>query len=239
MLIVGLTGGIATGKLSVSRELASVHKIPVVDADLIAREVVMPGTRGFQAILEQFADVDGLVNSDGGLNRAALGRAVFGNKQRLAVLNSIVHPAVRKAILWRLAKAYVSGHAMVILDVPLLFEAGMYQLCGKTVTLSCSEETQIRRLLARNPELSEQDAADRIASQMSNNERNYRADIVIDNDGDLEALTKAVASVVRELRPLTLVWMLDLFPPFAVLSAAYTFLVRMARDRFQRRPGGG
>ena len=89
MLIVGLTGGIATGKSTVSCELNLVHGIPVVDADLLAREVVRPGTGGYRAILRHFSDVEDLVADNGELNRAALGRSVFGNKERLAVLNSI------------------------------------------------------------------------------------------------------------------------------------------------------
>lgn len=235
MLIVGLTGGIATGKSSVSKQLKEVHKIPVVDADLIAREVVLPGTSGYKKILKHFSDVEDLVGEDGNLNRAALGRSVFGNKERLAVLNSIVHPAVRKAIFYKIFTAYLSGNRMVILDVPLLFEAGLYQICGKTITLSCTEELQIKRLLARNPELTEQDAANRIASQMSNQERNYRADVVIDNNGGLGDLGKAVASVVKEIRPSTPMWLLDLFPPIGFLSAVYTFLVRFACDYYKRK----
>lgn len=235
MLIVGLTGGIATGKSTVSRELSLVHGVPVVDADLLAREVVRPGTGGYRAILKHFSDVEDLVAENGELNRAALGRSVFGNKERLAVLNSIVHPAVRKAIFWRLFKAYISGSFMVVLDVPLLFEAGLYQICGKTVTVSCSEEVQIRRLLSRNPELTEQDAANRIASQMSNQERNYRADVVIDNSGELDELKKAVASVVREIRPLTVMSVLDLIPPIGLLSAIYTYMVRFAGDYYKRK----
>lgn len=124
---------------------------------------------------------------------------------------------------------------MVVLDVPLLFEAGLYQICGKTVTVSCSEEVQIRRLLSRNPELTEQDAANRIASQMSNQERNYRADVVIDNSGELDELKKAVASVVREIRPLTVMSVLDLIPPIGLLSAIYTYMVRFAGDYYKRK----
>lgn len=235
MLIVGLTGGIGSGKSTVSRTLHETHKLTIVDADLIAREVVNPGRKAYNRILEAFAeDIPDLVNSeDGSLNRTALGSAVFGNKEKLNKLNSIVHPAVRKEILWQILQAYLSFQSLVILDVPLLFEAGLNKICGTTVAVTCNKELQVKRIAARNSELSEEDIRKRIESQMSNEERNYRSDLVIDNNSTLEDLKKCVASVVKEVRPNFMLTLLNLIPPFGLLSALYTFTLRTIRDKYK------
>lgn len=235
MLIVGLTGGIGTGKSTVSRTLNETHNLTIVDADLIAREVVIPGRRAYNKILEAFGDeVPNLVNpEDSTLNRAALGSAVFGDKERLQKLNSIVHPAVRREIMWQIFRAYVNLQSVVILDVPLLFEAGLNKICGTTITVTCGKDLQIKRIAARNPELGEENIRRRIDSQMSNEERNYRSDIVIDNSGGLEDLKQSVASVVSEIKPNTCLTLLDLFPPFGILSALFTFTVRIVRDKYK------
>lgn len=234
MLIVGLTGGIATGKSTVSVTLREKYNLTVVDADVIARQVVDPGTRAYGKILEAFSqDVPDLINADLSLNRAALGRAVFGHKDRLRKLNSIVHPAVRREIFWQVFKAYISFKELVILDVPLLFESGLHRFCGVVVTVSCERPLQVERLMIRNPELTEEDANNRIDSQMSNEERNYRADIVIDNGKSLNELKSAVGSVVAEIRPWKLFTVLDYLPPLGILSAVYTFAVRQMRDFYK------
>lgn len=235
MLIVGLTGGIATGKSTVSTTLKDKYNISVIDADVIAKEVVNPGRKAYQRIIETFGDeVPDLVSeSDGSLNRPALGKAVFGNKVNLSKLNSIVHPAVRKEIFWQLFKAYISFNDIVILDVPLLFEATMHRLCGLVITVSCERIKQIERLKLRNPELSEDDANKRIDSQMSNEERNYRADLVIDNSKTEKDLQDSIDSIVHEIRPGMLYTLLDYFPPFGLVSALYTFATRSFRDKYK------
>ncbi|CUM46692.1 uncharacterized protein AC631_04353 [Debaryomyces fabryi] len=235
MLIVGLTGGIGAGKSTVSRTLRETHNLTIVDADLIARDVVNPGRKAYNRILEAFADdIPDLVNpKDGSLNRAVLGNAVFGNKEKLKRLNSIVHPAVRKEILWQILQAYLRFQSLVILDVPLLFEAGLNKICGTTVTVTCDKELQVKRIAARNSELSEEDIRKRIESQMTNEERNYRSDLVIDNSSSLDDLQKCVASVVKEIRPNLILTLLDLFPPFGLLSALYTFTLRTIRDKYK------
>lgn len=237
MLIVGLTGGIATGKSTVSNTLKEKYNLTIVDADVIARQVVDPGTRAYGKILETFGkEVPELINSDLSLNRAALGKAVFGNKENLKKLNSIVHPAVRREIFWQLFKAYIAFKPLVILDVPLLFESGLYKMCGLVVTVSCDRDTQIERLRTRNPELTEEDAHNRVDSQMSSEERNYRADLVIDNGKSLKDLRASIASIVREIKPWTLFTILDYFPPFGILSGLYTFTLRLVRDIYKGAP---
>lgn len=234
MLIVGLTGGIACGKSTVSKELKDRYGLTIVDADLIAREVVYPNKPAFNKIVAAFGDeVPNLINEDGNLNRAALGQAVFGNKEKLAILNSIVHPAVKWEIFKQIIRAYFSLNKLVILDVPLLYESGLSLLCGLTVTVSCERNVQIERLLARNNELSESDANKRIESQMSNKERNYRSDIVLDNSGSLDSLKESIKCLVPEIKPNLIWYLLDLFPPFAVTSALFTFTIRRIADRFK------
>lgn len=230
MLVVGLTGGIASGKSTVSKELSE-RGLPIVDADVIAREVVEPGRKAYAQVVEAFnEDVPDLVNSDGSLNRAALGKAVFGRKDRLAVLNKIVHGAVKKEIAWQLFRNYVRGSSMVILDVPLLFEAGLHHICGATVTVSTEKSLQLKRLLERNPDLSEEDASKRIDSQLSTEERNFKADKVIENDGTIGELHELVSKVVVQLRPLRFWVIADLFPPIGILSAVVTLAYRATRD---------
>lgn len=234
MLVVGLTGGIGTGKFTVSKDLRKNHKLSIIDADLIARQVVEPGRRAYRQIIETFGDeVEGLTNADGSLNRAALGKAVFGNKLNLKKLNSIVHPEVRREIIWQLVKAYMKVKDLVILDVPLLFESGLNRICGATVTVSCLRDLQVERLKLRNPELSTDDIHKRIDSQMSNEERNFRSDLIIDNSGTMDDLRATVSAVIKELRPSILCTLLDLFPPFGILSALYTFIIRTIRDRYK------
>ncbi|KAM9909868.1 hypothetical protein OXX69_005029 [Metschnikowia pulcherrima] len=226
MLVIGLTGGIATGKSTVSKELAR-QGIPIVDADVIAREVVEPGKKAYKQVVEAFSPlVPDLVDEDGKLNRANLGKAVFGNKERLGTLNGIVHGAVKREIARQLFWRYVAGYSMVVLDVPLLFEAGLHHICGATVSVSTDSATQLRRLLERNPELSEEDAKKRISSQLSMDERNAKADEVIENNGTLEDLHARVSAVVNRLRPSKFWTMVDWIPPCGILVAVSTIVSR-------------
>lgn len=235
MLIVGLTGGIATGKSTVSKTFQDKYNLTVVDADIIARQVVYPGRKAYQLIVETFGDeIPDLINKkDLSLNRPALGKAVFGDKVRLSKLNGIVHPAVKKEIILQLFKAYIGFKDVVILDVPLLYESGLSNICGLVVTVSCEKQLQIERLKIRNPELSDDDVIKRIESQMSNHERNYRADLVIDNSKSLQELQRSIDSIVTEIHPNKIFTILDLFPPFGILSAIYTFSLRFFSDIYK------
>ena len=192
MLLIGLTGSIATGKSTVSRILRSeLYNLPIIDADLLARKVVEPGTPGYDAILSHFAAstpdlllpisdpaCHGLDHGPTGkgrpLNRPALGRRVFGghNEQKKEkdrhALNSIVHPAVRREMWKAMAWAYFTGHWAVVLDIPLLYESGWERLCGSIMVVSVSDQAvQKKRLMDRDEHLTEEDAEGRIASQMN------------------------------------------------------------------------
>lgn len=214
MLLLGLTGGIATGKSTVSKRFKEHHKLTIIDADIIARQVVEPGTSAYKAIVKHFGE--SILQEDGTLDRPALGRAVFGNEPNRLYLNSVVHPAVRKEMLRQVVAAYIKGCDMVILDIPLLFESKLDRFCSQTVVVSCDEDKQFERLRKRDPHLSEDDAQKRIASQMSLEEKRSKANHVIDNNGSLENLYAQVDSLVDNVRPNSLISLAGwLGPPVA------------------------
>ena len=132
-VVVGLTGGIASGKSTVSRLLSTKHKFPIVDADVIARDVVQPGTSAYARIVKQFGE--DIVLRDGSLqiDRKKLGSVVFRDAEKRKVLNSIVHPAVRWAMLSAVLKLWMHGESVCILDVPLLVEANLWKMVGWVV----------------------------------------------------------------------------------------------------------
>ncbi|MFF1375325.1 dephospho-CoA kinase [Streptomyces sp. NPDC058308] len=193
MLKVGLTGGIGAGKSEVSRLLVASGAV-LIDADKIAREVVEPGTPGLAAVVEAFGPE--ILAPDGSLDRPALGAVVFADAEKLAALNSIVHPLVgaRSAELEESA----SGDAVVVHDVPLLAENGLAPLYDLVVVVDASPETQLDRLV-RLRGMREEDARARMAAQATRAKRLEIADIVIDNDGPLDGLAERVGEVWAEL----------------------------------------
>ncbi|KAK9469568.1 dephospho-CoA kinase [Lipomyces arxii] len=229
MLILGLTGGIATGKSTVSSLLASPpYSFPIIDADTLAREVVLPGTSAYTAIVSHFSRfIPDLVLDSGALNRPALGRHIFSNSSERTVLNSITHPAIRRAMLKRVLYLWITGAPVVVLDVPLLFESKLHKFCGLTLVIACSPSTQRQRLLARDGAiLSESDADQRISSQMSIESKAALADIVISNESSKQELESALARAVASFAPSRLRTLLERFPPFGALVALFVFLSR-------------
>ena len=185
MITVGLTGGIGSGKSTVARLLSSYGAV-LIDADVLAREAVAPGTPGLARVIEEFgADV---LAPDGSLDRPRLGALVFADPERLAALNAIVHPyvAARRAEL----AAEAPADAVVVSDVPLLVENGLQDDYDVVVVVDAPLEVQLERLRTRG--LHEDEAQARIAAQASREERRAGADIVIDNGGDLESLRRQV-----------------------------------------------
>ncbi|KUN03898.1 dephospho-CoA kinase [Streptomyces yokosukanensis] len=193
MLKVGLTGGIGAGKSEVSRLLVE-HGAVLIDADRIAREVVAPGTPGLAAVVEAFGP--DVLATDGSLDRPKLGSIVFADPERLAVLNSIVHPLVGARS--RELEEAAAADSVVIHDVPLLTENGLAPLYDLVVVVDASPETQLDRLV-RLRGTTEQDARARMAAQATREQRREIADILIDNDVPLDALRKRVAEVWEDL----------------------------------------
>ncbi|MCI4657618.1 dephospho-CoA kinase [Cryobacterium zhongshanensis] len=189
MYLIGLTGGIASGKSTVASALAD-HGAVVIDADLLAREVVEPGAPTLTDIARVFGSA--LVGADGGLDRAALGAIVFGNPAALARLNAIVHPAVRVLSNERIRAAELADpDAVVVYDVPLLVEAAVDHPFDLVVVTQAAPETRIRRMIDLRG-MSNEAAALRIRSQADDAERSAIADIVIDTDGTLEHTLRQV-----------------------------------------------
>lgn len=194
MLKVGLTGGIGAGKSEVSRLLASYGAV-VVDSDRIAREVVEPGTPGLAAVVAEFGP--GVLTPEGALDRPALGAIVFADKGRLAALNAIVHPLVRARSAE--LEAAARPDAVVVHDVPLLAENGLAPLYDVVVVIDAGTETRLDRLV-RLRGMTPDEARARMAAQATREERLAVADLVIDNDGPLEALEPQVRAVWEQLR---------------------------------------
>ncbi|WP_217224683.1 dephospho-CoA kinase [Streptomyces anulatus] len=193
MLKVGLTGGIGAGKSEVSRLLVKYGAV-LIDSDRIAREVVEPGTPGLAAVVEEFGP--GVLTAEGTLDRPALGALVFADVGRLAALNAIVHPLVgaRAAELERAAPE----DAVVVHDVPLLTENGLAPFYDVVVVVDATTETQLERLVTLRG-MTESDARARMAAQATRDRRRAVADLIVDNDGPLEALEPQVRTVWDEL----------------------------------------
>ncbi|MGP4042837.1 dephospho-CoA kinase [Streptomyces sp. 2A115] len=193
MLKVGLTGGIGVGKSEVSRLLVDCGAV-LIDADRIAREVVAPGTPGLAAIVDAFGE--DVLAEDGSLDRPKLGSIVFADAEKLAVLNSIVHPLVGARS--RELEEAASEDSVVVHDVPLLAENGLARLYDLVIVVDARPETQLDRLV-RLRGMTEEDARARMAAQATREKRLEIADIVIDNDVPLEALERRVRDVWADL----------------------------------------
>lgn len=180
--LIGLTGGIASGKSTVARRLYE-HGAIHIDADQLARKVVEPGTPGLAAIVEAFGA--GVLRPDGALDREKLGAIVFGDDQARAKLNAIVHPAVRELSAKLFAKAEAEDpDAVVVYDVPLLVEANVDHRFDLVVVTDAPRRTQVKRLVEQRG-LDPLQAEARVDAQTGRDERLAIADVVIDTDGSL------------------------------------------------------
>ena len=194
MLLVGLTGGIGSGKTTVARMLASRGAV-VIDADELARDAVETGTPGFDAVVRRFGDR--VIGPDGSLDRAALAEIVFADADARAALEAIVHPAVRLAIAESIA-AHQGTDDVVVVDSPLLIETGEHESFPVVIVVTASDEARVARLGARGME--ERDARSRMAAQMPLEDKAAHAHVVLDNDGDEPALERQVDRLWADLR---------------------------------------
>lgn len=193
MLQLGLTGGIGSGKSTVSERLESYGAV-IVDADRIVRELQEPGQPVFEAMVDAFGD--GIVAADGTLDRAAVAALVFDDADALATLNGIVHPAVGAEMLRRI-QDLADTDRVVILDIPLLVESGRDDLAA-IIVVDVDPEIAVRRLVEFRG-FSEDDARSRMARQASREDRLAKADVVIDNSGDLASLYAQVDGLWRRI----------------------------------------
>lgn len=191
---IGLTGGIATGKSTVARCLVEQHGVPVLDADHFARDALAPGTAASEAVLRRYGEAVRLPSQPGDLptlDRAALARIVFADPAERRWLEQLVHPIVRQAFSDALER--LRSVPVVVLMIPLLFEAGLEDLCGEIWVVDCgSEAEQIQRLRTRNP-MGLEEARARLQAQWPREAKIDRADVVINNTGSLADLSAQVA----------------------------------------------
>ncbi|KAG7442853.1 CoaE-domain-containing protein [Guyanagaster necrorhizus] len=228
MWVVGLTGGIATGKSTVSGLLRD-KGVPIVDADIIARKVVEPGTTGLKQIVKYFGEV--VLFPDGSLDRKKLGSVIFNDESKRKRLNTILHPAIRRMMVWEVVKHWLCGKKYCVLDVPLLIEGPLWKWVAQVAVVYCPEEIQLERLVQRDGSTRE-DASARLSSQLSIVDKVKYADVVIDNSGTRENLESQVTALVYDLeKTVGWTWMLSwLIPPYGILSAAW-ILTRRAISR--------
>lgn len=194
MLRIGLTGGIGSGKSTVSHRLAERGAV-VVDADLIAREVVEPGEHALDQIRDRFGE--GVFAADGSLDRPALGRVVFGDPDSLAALEGITHPAIWRRTAEKFAAAREAGAPVGVHDMPLLVEKGMAGEYHLVLVVDTDEEVRVRRLVEHRG-MPEDEARSRIAAQASDEDRRAVADVLLDNNGTADELVSAVDRVWEE-----------------------------------------
>ena len=188
---IGLTGGIATGKSSAARLLEQRHGLPVLDADLYARQALEPGQPATEAVLERFGP--GVVSSGGVVDRRALGAIVFNNQDERRWLEQLVHPIVRQRFDQELVQ--LDTNPAVVLMIPLLFESGLEALCSETWLVDCDESQQLQRLMARD-QLNEAEAQARMDAQWPLARKRPLADVLISNRGDAAALNAQLAAAL-------------------------------------------
>ncbi|MDF2945472.1 MAG: dephospho-CoA kinase [Bacillales bacterium] len=194
-MIYGLTGGIATGKSTVS-EILIEKGFTVIDADKIAREVVEPNTEAFKEIVSTFGVK--ILDEHGTLDRKKLGNFVFNNKIHLAKLNYITHPRIKEVIKTRITECSQKDIKTIFLDIPLLFEGDWHQFTEKNIVVYTSPEIQIERLMKRN-NFTYEEALMRINAQMPIDEKKKLADIVIYNNGSIEDLYISIDELISNI----------------------------------------
>lgn len=195
MKIIGLTGGIACGKSTVSTELRA-RGAAIIDADALAHELSHPHQPLYNAYVQRFGRE--IVTENGTLDRAAIARRVFADPAVRAEVDAIAHPLIRMAAEERLRAARDENKRAAVLDVPLLFEAGWDALADETWVVALPREEQLARLLARDTSMDEGEARARIAAQMPLAEKCARADVIVDNSGTKEEIREYIGKLWKE-----------------------------------------
>ncbi|MCT1634406.1 dephospho-CoA kinase [Corynebacterium pseudodiphtheriticum] len=199
MKIIGLTGGIGSGKSTVARSLQK-HGFPIVDADLIAREIVEPGQPALAELTKEFgADI---LNADGSLDRGLLASRAFTNKDTTQRLNNITHPRINQRTQELFDEARENGAEAVIYDMPLLIDKGLHKDMDATIVVHAAEHVRLERLTTKRG-LDADDVRRRINAQIDDETRKQHADILLDNNGTEEDLTKQIAEAVDKIKQLT------------------------------------
>jgi dephospho-CoA kinase len=196
MIVFGLTGGIASGKSTVTKTFRRIG-VPIIDADQIARDVVVPGSKGLQQIVDEFSPL--MLLPDGTLNRKRLGTLVFLYPDSMGKLNKIMSPLIQEESERQVQRAYQDGHEVIGYDAALIFEMGNAERYDPIIVVHCSPENQLGRLMKRN-DLTESEAVARISAQMPVAEKIKRADWTINTDGSVEQSIKQTETIFLCLR---------------------------------------
>src|SRR5699024_3100953 len=193
-VVIGLTGSIATGKSTIAKMFKELN-IDVIDADLIAREVVEVDQPAYLEIIQEFGEEILYENKE--LNRKALGNIVFKDGEKRKKLNSIIHPAIRKEMLSQREALVKLKREAIVMDIPLLFESGLEDYVDKILVAYITETTQLERLIARDKSTKEEDIS-RIKSQISIEEKKKKADAIIDNNGTCDDSYKQLLNILEK-----------------------------------------
>jgi len=233
MFLVGLTGGVATGKSTVSnmfRELG----VPVIDADAMARRIVEPGRKAWKAIRAEFGHC--VFHDNGELNRAALRTIIFEDEEQRQKLNRITHPEIYKEMCWEAVKCAAAGHQYIVMDLPLLFEAGvMVPYMHKVIVVTCEEDLQLQRLMEQR-HLSERDSKLMIGAQMNMDQKAAMAQFVIENSGSLQDTCEQVSRIHGSLTKSFFHWKVRLF--FGVAIGGLVGLVYLISKKLMKLGNG-
>jgi phosphopantetheine adenylyltransferase/dephospho-CoA kinase len=194
--VIGLTGGIASGKSTVARFFRE-HNVPIIDADVLGHRTYEPGSDTFAAVVRTFGNE--LVAPDGTIDRKVLGGRVFGRPDELKKLTDIVWPGIRRLASEALSGFETAGNHIAVLEAAVLFEAGWQDLTDEIWVVVVDPEIAVVRLAARNG-LDAEAARARIASQLSNDERTAQADVTIENNADMEALERRIQEAWEQLQ---------------------------------------
>ena len=194
MLRIGLTGGIASGKSTVSNMLRK-RSIPIVDADVCAREVVEPGEAAYLQIVETFGR--DILFPDGTIDRKQLGQIIFSDEEKRKRLNGIVHPEVRKRMLSKVTDFKNAGEKAVVLDIPLLIESRLTDWVDKVIVVYVPREVELTRLMERD-HISQDAALMRMNAQMPLDDKKKYADVIIDNSGTISETENQLEVVLKD-----------------------------------------
>ena len=195
MIILGLTGGIASGKSTVSTMFQE-EKIPVIDTDVIARDLLRKGTDTYQEVVDYFSEEILLTNKE--INRKKLGRIIFANSKKRNKLNHMIHPKVREIVEQEIEVFRQLGNKVIVIDVPLLFETNYEQIVDKTIVVYTTQEAQISRLMSRD-NITREYAMMKIQAQMPLEEKKDLADYVIDNSYSILNTKKDFMKIMKDL----------------------------------------
>ncbi|XP_039763450.1 dephospho-CoA kinase [Pararge aegeria] len=224
MFIVGLTGGLATGKstvLSIFRE----NGVAVIDADEVARQVLEPGTKAWKELRDYFGKE--VLYADGRVNRLKLGELIFNDIEKRKKLNAITHPRIQTAMMKMAIVYFFSGYNYIVMEVPLLFETGkMLNFMHKIITVVCEDHQQLERLCKRS-DFSEKVAKKRISCQMPLEQKVANSHFVIDNSGDFANTRRQTESIIKVLRRSKFTWYFRVIFLITIMACGFgvTYLV--------------